>query len=336
MMAETVLVTGGSGFVGVWCIVGLLERGYNVRTTVRSAAKEAGVRAAVAKATDAGDRLSFTIADLMNDTGWDVAVAGCDYVLHVASPMSMDAPRDLEALIAPARDGALRVLRAAAKAGVKRVVVTSSGAAATPRNLKKVKVSDETVWTDPKDPNINAYRKSKLMAELAVWEFAKNHKGPMTVTTVLPAAIFGPVLTKDGLGSVALIQTLLKGAQPAIPRIGFNVVDVRDVAELHILTMTAPEAAGERFIAAGDFMWMGDVAAVLRNKLGAKAAKVPTRNMPSLVVRFLALFMPQLRAVVPNLDRDLSFSSAKAERVLGWKARPAAVTVVDCAESLLG
>tara|TARA_R110000868_G_scaffold17312_3_gene76205 strand:- start:561 stop:1568 length:1008 start_codon:yes stop_codon:yes gene_type:complete len=335
-MTETVLVTGGTGFVGVWCIVELLKRGYNVRTTVRSAAKEAGVRAAVARETDASDHLSFTIADLTNDKGWDAAVAGCDYVLHVASPLGNDAPRSLDALIAPARDGALRVLRAATKAGVKRVVVTSSGAAATPRNLKKVKVSDETVWTDPNDPNINAYRKSKLMAERAVWEFVADYNGSTSVTTILPAAIFGPVLTKDGLGSVALIQTLLKGAQPAIPRIGFNVVDVRDVAELHILAMTAPEAAGERFVAAGDFMWMGDVATVLRNKLGSRAAKVPTRNMPSLVVRFLALFMPQLRAIVPNLDRDLSFSAAKAERVLGWKARPAAVTVVDCAESLLG
>lgn len=334
-MAETVLVTGGTGFVGGWTIGLLLQRGFKVRTTIRTAAKEKSVREAVGKIADTSG-LSFVVADLMSDAGWNEAVSGCDYVLHVASPLGHGAPRDLDALIAPARDGALRVLRAATKAGVKRVVITSSGAAATPRNLKKVKIVDETVWTDPNDPNINAYRKSKLMAERAVWDFVADYKGPTTVTTILPAAIFGPVLTKDSLGSVAIIQGLLKGTQPAIPRIGFNVIDVRDVAELHILAMTAPEAAGERYIAAGDFMWMADVAAVLREKLGKRAAKVPTRNMPSLVVRFLALFMPQLRAVVPNLDRDLSFSSAKAQRAFSWVPRPARVTVVECAESLLG
>lgn len=335
-MAETVLVTGGTGFVAGWCITGLLKKGYAVRTTIRSRAKEKQVRDAVATAGAPQDTLSIFEADLTRDSSWNAAMAGCDYVLHVASPLGNNAPRDLDALVGPARDGTLRVLRAAARAGVKRVVMTSSGAAATPRDLRKTKVADETVWTDPKDPNINAYRYSKLLAERAAWDFMAEHKGTMTLTTVLPTAVFGPILSRDSMSSVQLILALLNGAQPAIPRMGFNVVDVRDVADLHIRAMTAPEAAGERFIAASDFMWMGDVAAALRENLGAKAAKVPTRNMPSFLVRLLALFSPRLRAIVPTLDRELSFSAAKAQRVLGFRFRPAGETVVDCGKSLVG
>lgn len=335
-MAETVLVTGGTGFVAGWCIAKLLQQGYLVRTTIRSAPKAEQVRRAVATTGASLDGLSFYKADLLSDKGWDEAIAGCDYVLHVASPLGQGAPRDLDALIAPAKDGTLRVLRAATKAGVKHIVMTSSGAAATPRLTKKTKTSDETVWTDPKDPNINAYRKSKLMAERAAWEFMEAQGARAKLTTILPTAIFGPVLSKSAMSSVQLIQALMSGAQPAIPRIGFNVVDVRDLADLHIQAMKDPAAAGERFIASGDFMWMGEVAAVLRAKLGAKASKVPTRNMPSFVVRLLAIFMPKLRALVPNLDRDLSFSSAKAQRVLGVKFRPAVETVEDCGRSLVG
>ena len=334
-MADTVFVTGGTGFVAGWTIAELLKRGYEVRTTVRDIAKAEQVQNAVKRAGVRTDHLSFAVADLTKDEGWDEAAAGCTYVLHVASPLGNEAPRDLDALVAPARDGTLRVLKAAVKAGAKRVVMTSSGAAATPLARKRLKVADETIWTDPNDPAINAYRKSKVLAERAAWEFMNEYGGKTEFTTILPADIFGPVLTKSGLGSVQLIQGLLKGTPSAIPHIGFNMIDVRDVAAIHVMAMTAPEAAGERFIAAGQFMWMNDVAAILRDKLGDRAAKVPTKSMPSFVVRFLALFSPRLRSIVPNLDRSLSFSSEKAHRLLGFTPRLAVETVVDCAESLL-
>jgi nucleoside-diphosphate-sugar epimerase len=334
-MGETVLVTGGTGFIAGWCIVELLQRGYAVRTTVRSLAKESGVRAAVASATDAGDRLACFAADLTQDEGWDAAMAGCDYVLHVASPLGGGAARDPNALIAPARDGTLRVLRAATRAGVKRVVMTSAAAAARPRQGTDA-VSDETVWADPTDPQFDAYRQSKILAERAAWEFMAGSTASTTLTTVLPGAVFGPVLTKEKLGSVRIIQGLLNGRPAGIPRLGFFVVDVRDLAELHVRAMISPEAAGQRFLAAGDFMWMKDIARTLRSRLGKRASQVPTRALPDFAVRFLSLFIPQMRMLTRDLGRRNNLTTEKARRVLGFSPRPAATTVVECAESLVG
>jgi nucleoside-diphosphate-sugar epimerase len=333
-MAETVLVTGGTGFVAGWCIVELLQRGYAVRTTVRSPAKERAVRAAVASAGADSDRLSFFVADLTEDIGWDAAVAGCDYVLHVASPLGSNGARDANALLKPARDGTLRVLRAATKAGVKRVVMTSAAAAARPP-VNSDRISDETVWTDTADRKFDAYRLSKIVAEHSAWDFMAGTTGPTTLTTILPSAVFGPVLTKDNLGSVQVIQRLLQGRPPAIPNFGFWIVDVRDLAELHIHAMTSPEAAGQRFIAAGDFMWMREIAKTLRAKLGEQAGKVPTRDLPDFVVRFLSLFAPLLRMLTLDLGRRNSVTSAKARRILGFLPRPATTTIIDCAQSLM-
>jgi dihydroflavonol-4-reductase len=261
-MTETVLVTGGTGFVAGWCIVELLERGYAVRTTIRNPAKEDAVRGA----TGGGDRLTFAIADLTDDDGWDQAVAGCGYVLHVASPLGGDGRSDDGTLTGPARDGALRVLRAATRARVNRVVMTSSTAAATPRTA--FGVSDESVWTDPADPNLNPYRRSKLLAERAAWDFMASHPGGTTLTTILPTAIFGPLLPTQNVGSVEVIARLLAGRLPFVPRCGFTVVDVRDLADLHIRAMTSPAAAGQRFIGAGEFMWLSEIARTLRSQLG--------------------------------------------------------------------
>jgi nucleoside-diphosphate-sugar epimerase len=332
-VTETVLVTGGTGFVAGWCIAELLGRGYAVRTTVRSLSKEPAVRAALAPVVDSTDRLSFVRADLTRDEGWDAAVAGCDYVLHVASPLGADAPRDRDALIGPARDGALRVLRAATKAGVRRVVMTSGTAAATPAPGAG-NVGDETVWTDPDDPNLNAYRRSKVIAERAAWDFMMGNTGPTTLTTILPGAVFGPVLTTANLGSVQVIGRLLHGRPPGIPRLGFWIVDVRDLADLHIRAITCPEAAGGRFIAVGDFMWMQEIATTLRATLGEHAARVPTRVLPDFAVRLISLFVPPLRAVTPGLGHYRSFDSTKARQVLGFTPRPGTTTVVECAQSL--
>jgi nucleoside-diphosphate-sugar epimerase len=333
-MAETVLVTGGTGFVAGWCIVELLRRGHAVRTTVRSLPHAPAVRAAIASAAGSSERLTFVAADLTRDEGWDAAVAGCEFVLHVASPLGGDAPRDPDALVAPARDGTLRVLRAATKAGVQRVVMTSAAAAARPP-LGSDRISDETVWADAGDPRFDAYRRSKVLAERAAWAFVAGSAGPTTLTTILPGAVFGPVLTKEKLGSVQIIQRLLDGRPAGIPRLGFTVVDVRDLAELHVRAMTSPEAAGQRFLAAGDFVWMSEIAAALRAKLGDRAGQVPTRDLPDFVVRLLSLFVPQLRMLTPDLGRRNPLTSEKARRVLGFSPRPATTTVVDCAESLL-
>jgi nucleoside-diphosphate-sugar epimerase len=333
-MVETVLVTGGTGFVAGWCIVELLERGYNVRTTVREMSRASAVRAAIARASKSADRLSVHAADLTSDDGWDATTDACDYVLHVASPLGRDAPQDRDALVEPARGGTLRILRAATKAGVKRVVMTSAAAAARPPRGSNI-VSDETVWADPSDRRFDAYRRSKLLAERAAWDFMAATGGATTFATILPGAVFGPLLTMENLGSVQLIQGLLEGRSPGIPRIGLWIVDVRDLADLHIRAMTSPQAAGERFVAVGDFMWMADVASTLRSRLGERAAKVPTRQLPNAVVRLMSLLTPQLRPFTADLGRKTATSSEKARRVLGFVPRPATTTVVDCAESLI-
>jgi nucleoside-diphosphate-sugar epimerase len=334
-MSETVLVTGGSGFIGGWCVVELLKRGYTVRTTVRSLAKAPAARAAIASQVDPGDRLSFFAAELTQDAGWDEAAAGCDYVLHVASPLGIDDPKDADALITPAREGALRALKAATKAGVKRVVMTSSVAAAYPADRRSDTLSDETVWSNPNDKSIGAYPQSKTLAEKAAWDFMAAHGGATTLAVVNPALVLGPVLTAQNLGSVQVVQRLMNGSMPGAPRLGFNIVDVRDVADLHIRAMTAPEAAGNRFIAAGEYMWMADIAKVLREKLGTRAAKVPTRPLPDFVLRFIALFDRTLKAVTPSLGLRHEFISAKAQERLGWRPRPVETTLVECAESLI-
>jgi nucleoside-diphosphate-sugar epimerase len=331
-MAETVLVTGGTGYIALWCITGLLEAGYTVRTSVRSLEKEADVRAAVASVTGSTDRLTFAVADLTDDAGWDAAMQGCDYVLHVASPLGGGTSSDRDALVAPARDGTLRVLRAATKARVKRVVMTSAAAAArTPMSSEAI--SDETVWADENDSRFDAYRRSKIIAERAAWEFmADSHT---EFTTILPGAVFGPALMRGDGGSLRVISGLLQGRPPGLPRLGFWIVDVRDLAALHIGAMTASAAAGQRFIAANEFMWMEDIAKALRSGLGERARKVPTRRMPDVLVRLLALFLPLLRGFTAELGRRNELTSAKARRLLGFAPRPARVTVIECAEGLL-
>jgi len=333
-MAETVLVTGGTGFVAGHCIAELLRQGYDVRTTVRSPAREAAVRAAVTAAGQPGERVSFAVADLTSDAGWAEAVDGRDYVLHVASPLGVDAPKDPDALIGPARDGALRVLRAAVDAQVKRVVMTSACAAATPPLASPDSVSDESRWTETDDPTLTAYRKSKAVSEQAAWAFIREAGGATELTTVLPGAVFGPLLDPANRGSVQVIERLLRG-MPGTPRIGFEVVDVRDLADLHVRAMVAPEAAGRRYIAAGEFRWMSEIAEELRAGLGTAAAKVPTRTLPDFAVRLLARFDPGVRALAPYLGRRHLHSSARALESLGWQPRPAAETVTDCGRSLV-
>ena len=333
-MAELVLVTGGTGYVAGWCIAELLKRGYDVRTTVRDTSREQAVTDAVSTVVDPAGRLSFAVADLTNDDGWADAVKGADYVLHVASPLGDAGSKDPDALIIPARDGAVRVLRAATEAGVKRVVMTSAANAASPSSYATEGITDETLWTDPDDPTLIPYRRSKTLAERAAWDFMKD--GPTELTTVLPGAVFGPVLTAATTGSVGIVGRMVSGKLRGVPRIGFEVVDVRDLADIHIRAMTAPDAAGQRFLATGEFIWMREMAQTLRDGLGARGAKVSTRQLPDFVVRFAARFLdPSLREITPALGRRNRHSIEKAGRVLGWHPRPAREVVAECAQSLI-
>jgi dihydroflavonol-4-reductase len=332
---ETVLVTGGSGFVAGWCLIEALKRGCVVRTTVRSLDREPQVRAAIGKVVDPGDRLSFYAADLTSDAGWDEAAAGCDYVLHVASPAVAAEPEDPDVLIIPARDGAKRVVGAAIRAGVKRVVMTSSVAATSPPPGTGDSVSDEARWTDPTNPKVSAYAKSKTLAERAAWDLVAAGGGATTLATVNPALVLAPVLSGDYSDSIQVVERLVTGRVPGVPRLGFNIVDARDVADLHLRAMTAPEAAGERFIAAGQWAWMRDLAALAKAGLGVDGAKVPTRSVPDFVIRIAGLFDKDLGSVTSSLGVKHDFTSAKAQRVLGWRPRPLQETVLDTARSLI-
>jgi dihydroflavonol-4-reductase len=331
----TVLVTGGSGFLGGWCLVELLRTGHRVRTTVRDPSREGEVRAMLASEVDAGDRLSVLVADLADDSGWKEAVDGCDYVLHVASPFPPAQPKDPDELVVPAREGTLRVLRASLEAGVRRVVLTSSSAAIRNSGVAlPARPLTEDDWTDPANPRLTPYARSKIVAELAAWELVREAGQTARLAVVNPVAILGPVLSDDLSYSLQVIERMLKG-MPGVPRLGFSFVDVRDVADLQIRAMAAPEAAGERFLAAGPFLWIGEVAEILRDRLGAAGAKVPTRTVPNLLVRGMARFDPGLRSVVGDLGVRVDYSNEKARARLGWSPRPIKQTIVDCAQSLI-
>lgn len=332
---ETVLVTGGSGFIGGWCVIQLLQQGYDVRTTVRDLKREPNVRAAISKVVDPRDRLKFFAADLMSDAGWDAAVEGCDYVLHVASPLGVAEPKDPFELITPAREGAKRVIAAAIKARVKRVVQTSSVAAVAGDGSVQG-VSDENAWTDGDNPKVSAYARSKTLAERAAWDLIQASNSLTTLATVNPTLVLGPALSGDFSESLQVVERLVTGRVPGLPRLGFNIVDVRDVADLHIRAMKAPEAAGQRFIAAADYAWMADIATLLREKLPPEAAaKIPTRRVPDFAIRIAGLFDKDLGSVAPRLGRKADFTSGKAQRLLGWKPRPVETTILECANSLI-
>jgi nucleoside-diphosphate-sugar epimerase len=334
---ELVLVTGGSGFIGSRCILQLLSGGYRVRTTVRSLEREAEVRALLkVGGAEPGKTLSFAATDLTSDAGWPQAVAGCDFVLHVASPFPASVPKQEDELIVPAREGALRVLRAARDAGVKRVVLTSSFAAIGYGHQPRSEPFTEKDWTDLSGGGVQPYPKSKTLAERAAWDFIAREGGKLELSVVSPVGVFGPVLGPDISTSIIIVQRLMDGSLPGYPRLSFGVVDVRDVADLHIRAMTNPAAKGERFLAvSGDFMSILDIAKTLKARLGASARRVPTRELPDWLLRLGALFDPAVRQVLPELGTRKNATSEKAKRVLGWSPRSREDAVAATAESLL-
>ena len=284
------------------------------------------------------DQLSFAATDLMADSGWTEAVAGCDFVLHVASPFPSGVPKHEDELIVPAREGALRVLRAARDAGVKRVVLTSSFAAIGYGHDARTRPFSEDDWTDPTRPHLSAYVKSKAIAERAAWDFVAREGGSLELTVVNPVAIFGPVLGPDFAASVEIVQRMMNGGMPACPRLTFGVVDVRDVADLHVRAMIDPAAKGERFLAiAGETMRLLQIAQVLRAQMGSAAHRVPARELPDWLLRIVALFDRRVAQIVPDLGKTKTATSEKARRILGWAPRSNEEAIVAAAagESLV-
>ena len=334
MSGESVLVTGGSGFIGSYCILDLLQAGYRVRTTVRSPEREAAVRELLG--AESAQELSFVTADLMSDDGWGDAVSGCELVLHVASPFPLGPPKHEDDLIVPAREGALRVLSAARDAQVRRVVMTSSFAAIGYGVPTGDRPFTEQDWSNPDGDGVSAYAKSKTLAERAAWDFIAAEGSGLELSVVNPVGVFGPVLGPDYSTSIQLVKRLLDGAMPGLPQVAFGIVDVRDVADLHVRAITDPAAAGERFLAvAGQFMTVSEIAAVLRERMGADASKVPTRVLPNWLVRVVSRFDSSVKQIVPELGKLKQASNAKATGVLGWAPRSNEEAIVATGESLL-
>jgi len=331
----TVLVTGGSGYIASFCIAQLLREGWAVRTTIRSLAREAETRATIAKLHPTTN-LTVTQADLNADAGWAAAVAGCTYVQHVASPLPSVTPKDDDELVKPARDGALRVMRAARDAGVKRVVMTASTACIAYGHGSYTTPKTEADWSDETNrADTSAYERSKTIAERAVRAWFAQEGAPLELVTIHPGAVLGPVLGRDFSASIEIVKKLLEGAVTGVPRFGWPLVDVRDVADLHYRAMLAPGIAGERFLAANDFWWMSQVAAALKQGLGPRAKKVPSMALPNVVVRLAALFDPVIRDRLWELDKQRPVSNAHAKAVLGWAPRSNEAAVMATAESLL-
>ncbi|HXH65555.1 MAG TPA: aldehyde reductase [Candidatus Limnocylindrales bacterium] len=336
-MTQKVLVTGGSGFIGSYCILQLAAAGYQVRTTIRNLKREADVRAMLKLGgAEPGEQLSFFAADLQDDAGWREAVEGCDYVLHVASPLPPSVPKHEDELIVPAREGTLRVLRASRDAGVKRVVVTSSFAAIGYGHEVREAPFTEADWSNPGGDDVAPYTKSKTLAERAAWDFLAREGGSLELSVVNPVAVLGPVLGPDYSASILLVQKMLDGAMPGAPQLYFGAVDVRDVADLHIRAMTHPAAKGERFLAVtGDFLTMLDIAKILKARLGDAAKRAPGRQLPNWIVRIAALRDPAIKLLLPELGKKKNATNQKARRLLGWSPRSNEEAVVATADSLI-
>ncbi|SEH03723.1 Nucleoside-diphosphate-sugar epimerase [Nonomuraea solani] len=338
MTRERVLVTGGSGFIAGHCILRLLERGYDVRTTVRSLRREAEIRAVFEEAgMRRGDALSFVEADLTKDGGWAEAVEGAGHVLHVASPVHTENVKDENEVITPAREGTLRVLRAARDAGVRRVVLTSAFHAVGFGHGRIDHVFTEDDWSPLGGPGVDAYGRSKILAERAAWEFIRAEAGRTELTTICPVAVMGPVMGTAVSGANRIVQRSLNGDMPGYPDMYVPVVDVRDVAAAHVAAMTAPGAAGQRFLVASgeDAIAMKEIGAILRERFGDAAKRVPTRSIPNVVVRLAALFKAEFKPVAADLGYVKRVSNEKARRLLGLRPRTSLEAIIASADSMI-
>jgi nucleoside-diphosphate-sugar epimerase len=331
MAGAKVLVTGVTGFIGGYCVQELLAHGYAVRGSVRNlATADVAHLREIARRT--GGSLELVEARLDADAGWAEAVDGCAAVWHVASPNPSRAPRHADEVIRPAVDGTLRVLRAAAASGtVRRVVLTSSIDAIRYGHGRARDSFTEADWSIV--DGIAPYPRSKVLAERAAWDFAGEHG--LELVTVNPGLVLGPLLRAERTTSVEVVRLLLARGMPAVPRLGFAVVDVRDVAAAHRLAMEVPAAAGNRYILTGEHLWMGEIARVLAAEYGPRGYRVPTRPLPYPLMWLVARFDRTIRLALDYVGVPAVLSADKAERELGWTTRPARESIVDTAESLL-
>ena len=332
-----VLVTGATGFIAGHVILQLLDAGHEVRGTARSASSAAKLNETLSQYAGRPVAIELVAANLERDDGWAEAVAGMDFVQHVASPFPSGVPKDPNDLIRPATDGALRVLKASRAAGVKRVVMTSSMAAiAYGWGENRPAVLTEEHWSNPDNLKDNtAYTRSKTIAERAAWDYVNGEGKGLELAVINPAAVLGPVMSGDLSASLELLTMPLSGKIPAVPRIGFGIVDVRDVAAAQVAAMTVPGAAGERFLVSQPFMWFSDVADVLRDAFPAYAKKLPKGTMPDFMLKIVAVFNPTLKQVIPELGRQRQISNEKARTILGWTPRTANEAIIDGAQSLI-
>jgi dihydroflavonol-4-reductase len=331
---DRVCVTGGSSFLSGHIISLLLDQGYAVQTTVRADARGEEVRKLVEDLNpEQADRVGIFVCDLRKESNWKQAMQQCRFVMHVASPFSSIASESEDEIVSMAVDGTLRVLKAALAAGVERVALTSSFGAIAYGQPWRGKVFDERDWTKLQGPGVFPYIKSKTLAEKAAWDFIEREGGSMELSVINPVGIFGPIIGKPS-SSTEIISSLLSGKVPMAPRLHFGVVDVRDVAELHLLAMLSEQAAGQRFIAnQGSTVSLIGIARIL-SKVEQNADSLPTREMPNWLVRLLALFNPQLKQIAPQLGIVRESTSAKARELLDWSSRPLEETILDTARSL--
>ncbi len=335
-MPDRVLVTGASGFLAKHCIAELIKNGYQVRGTLRRPAAAPEVVAAVSTVADPAGRLEFVTLDLTADAGWDEAIRECRYLLHVASPFPFKVPKTRDALLAPARDGTRRALAAAARNGVERTVLTSSTVAILSGHPQAAnRVYTEKDWSDINSPDILPYPLSKTLAERAAWDFVAQDKSGMKLAVINPGLILGPALDRDIGASAEMILVCLQGKYPALPRIDMAVVDVRDVAAMHVAALEAPNAAGERFICASETVWLKDIGRILLANFPEFRGRLPTRELPDFVVRLGALFDARLKGAAVDLGKARPVSNEKARTLLGFRFRPAEEAVVAMAQSLL-
>ncbi|NNC73068.1 MAG: aldehyde reductase [Sphingomonadaceae bacterium] len=331
-MAGKVLVTGGSGYIGGFIIRQLIEEGWEVNTTIRSLAREKQVRETLAVDNA---RLQFFAADLMDDAGWAEAMAGCSHLVHVASPIPDASPKEEDELIVPAREGALRALKFAKQAGVERVVLTSSMAAIAYGVDRGEHVFDESRWTDLSHPDLYPYVKSKTIAERAARDWMAEHGGDMEFCTINPSMVLGPILSPDFSTSIEAVKKMMDGSFPGAPDLGFCVVDVRDIADIHVKALTAPDMDGERFLAAGKFFKLHDIALLLRERLGEQGKKIPRRRLPDWLMKLVSLWDPVARQVITELGKVRHADASHAKEKLGWQTRDEEQTIEDTARSLI-
>ena len=331
-MSDKILVTGASGFIAAHTIIELLDHGYDVRGTVRNLDRCDELRALLSKHNERAAGIELMQADLMEPGGWSQAVQGCDGVFHMASPVVAIQPRHEDDLIAPARQGTLSVLRAAQTHNVKRIVLTSSTSAVSAGYHHQDYLFSAADWTVLDDDSTSAYAKSKTIAERAAWEFVSD--SDLELAVVNPGMVLGPALEKDYGTSLEALVKLLRGEVPILPRVGFEIVDVRDVASLHRLAYENEAAAGHRYLCANGFMWFTELAAYLAEQFPDYRKKIPRRELPNFLVRVFALFVREIEGVVGDVGKSKRYDTSPA-RDLGWQPRSARDAIQAGAESLI-